>query len=80
MSERDLREAIDDQGGVASTAEVADLLDVNEQTARRWARKHRLPRVGASFAFTTDRAEEFADELDDTADDDVVVDFDDDDT
>jgi hypothetical protein len=40
--------------GVASVCEVARMLLVDEYLVRRWAAKHRLPKVGSTYAF--DRA------------------------
>ena len=82
MSDENVRESVEEMGGVASTADIADLLEVNEQSARRWARCNRLPRIGSGYAFTTDMAEEFADELagelaDDTDADTPMDDYDD---
>lgn len=61
--DEELQDLFDEQGGVASVADVSRHLDVSEQSTRRWARTHGVPRVGSAFAFTRGTAEQLAEEL-----------------
>lgn len=73
-SREELAEWFDENDGVASVAEVATLLDVDENAVRRFARENDVRRIGATFVFGLPAVEELAEALD--GEDDVFEDED----
>ena len=67
----------EDNGGVASVVEVAGLLDVDENYVRRFARENDVRRIGSTFVFSLQVAEDLADELAEPDEDDEEDDEDD---
>lgn len=57
--------ADDENKGVATVAEVAQMIDLDEQEVRRHARANKLRRVGAQFVYTEEDVHELLDALDD---------------
>ena len=63
--EVDLKEWFADHDDLASTSEVAVLLDIPEGDAREFGRRNNLRRIGSSFAFRLEDAKALAAELED---------------
>lgn len=81
------KQFISDLGGVASTVEVAEFLDISRSSVQEWAAQNSVGRLGPAFAFDVKSVELLAseleeDELDDQEDEDEEdedEDFDDED-
>ena len=76
-----LKVFLDDLGGAAGVADMADFLQVSEREVRAWADDNDAPRVGNAFVFTLKQAQMLADDLgpddDEDEDDDADPDADD---
>jgi hypothetical protein len=61
--DREVKKFLDTHGGVASVNQMADLLDLDEGSVRRWARENDVRRIGSTFAFDREAAAACADDL-----------------
>jgi hypothetical protein len=64
MTNAQLEEWFEDQDGLAGVGELARVLEEDEDTLRRFARRQGIKRVGNTFVFTLMDAEDLLDALD----------------
>jgi predicted HAD superfamily Cof-like phosphohydrolase len=73
-----LRSFFEKNRGVASVSELAEELELDEGTVRRWARANEVRRIGSTFVFDLRRAKDLVDDLLPETDDDGADEADDD--
>lgn len=61
---------IDENDGIATVAEMAELTGEDEGYLRRYARHNDLRRAGSTFVFTKDTALDLIDDLEDLSEED----------
>jgi hypothetical protein len=75
----DIQGFISDCGGLASTVDVADFLDLSDEEVREWAAENEVAFVGGRYIFTAGDVEELRNDIDGDHDEDDDVEGDDDD-
>ena len=79
MNENDLREYVDERGGMIAAPELSEVLEVDVRETRAWATENDLPTIGQAYVFTTEDALAFAEDLEDEESEEAE-DLDDEDT
>ncbi len=76
----DIQGFISDCGGLASTVDVADFLELSDEEVRAWAAENGVALVGGRYIFTARDIEDLIDDVDggDDEEDDAEGDDDDD--
>ena len=75
---QDLKDLFEKKRGVLSVNELASVLELDEQAVRRWARDNDLRRIGSTFVFDFEAAEDLIDDLIGEIEDEDTDDEDDD--
>ncbi len=75
----DIQGFISDCGGLASTVDVADFVDLSDEEVRAWAAENQVAFVGGRYIFTADDVEDLLDDVDGDDDEEDDVEGDDDD-